>query len=437
MWKYRISRDAYLHLLEAVNNIDWSRKETLLYDIPGYEPGTTNLARVLVLVIAEWYKRESESLDGDKAIEKVFYKTNAPSPVKIWESAAISDIFLHQQKTNKLRQAAICILGGFPLKYVVSTRRFAKLINLLADDSIDAEASSYDDLFDDHNSVFSGSLKEGSCQEFVNQMRIFLESDDDSDLPFNKSDLDCKEEEYREFRNLIRNGFSEKVRNDYFSTSFNFFTSDTDTDIQAQFNLQIGFKKDKSVIYATHFRYLGINTEDTNKVYFLIRIVSDSGDSIISQKHWYDKVGNGSQDFAGIGKPEIVVNFDLFSTADIFLEVFNAGGRLLYQKSFYPNHHYFEIFRSPQPYRWSTQKRTSADKALLLDYDFFQDFNDLIPLEKKTENPGAPHPLWSWIIQREPLRLYDVEKVPHFRIDFRLWNISEPIRIASPGQFPE
>lgn len=411
MWKYRLKESDYKKLREIVNRVDWKEKGILERDIEGYRKGSTNLARVAILVISEWFKRESPSLDGDNALDNLFTNPeNRPDVKKIWDASGLDSRLLHQAKKMQLRQTAICVLGGFPLIYVNSSPRFERLISLLASDSKELDSSSYDDLFDKNNTVFSGSLSCGSCKEYIDQLCHFVETDDDGDLPFNVEDLTGSNTEFKKFRDLVRNGYDEKVRNDFFSHAFYFYTSDTDTDIQAQFLLRIGFKKDRSVLYAPQLKSLGIDTEGDS---LYIRLVTSNGKHENEYAlHRYDRVGNGRMDFAGRGRPEILINFDLFDTTEIRLEILDSSLSLLKSYS-YPVPPSLELYKEPTAYCWSTIKKTSASKSILLNFSSFQDFGDCIPIEKHSGITEGNLSMWSWIHLTETIKLDDVNGVSH------------------------
>ena len=434
MWKYKLSGSDYKSILKEVNQIDWRQKDILLKDIEGYRVGTTNLARVLILTVSEWYKRDSQSLDGDNALDLLFPNSeNRPDVKKIWEASGIDQIFLHQAKKMKLRQTAICVLGGFPLHYANTSTRFKRLIKLLASDADELDSSSYDNLFDDNNTVFSGSLACGSCKEFIDQLRRFVETDDDSDLPFNPLDISGAEKEFTVFKELIRNGYAEEVRNNFFSSSIICYTCDTDTDIQAQFLIRIGFKKDKCVLFAPQLKSLGI---DTRSDILFFRLVAVTGDGTKEySRHRYDKIGNGRNDYAGRGRPEILINFDLFDTSEIKLEILDSEENLV-KSITYTIPSSLELYKEPAAYCWSTATNSSAAKSVLLDFSRFQEFEDIVPIEKHSAEMHGIHPLWSWIHLNETIEVNDVDgnKIPfeyghgqHLVVNFLRGNLKNQV----------
>lgn len=431
MWKYKISKSAYQQLLTLVNMLDLSKRGVLKQDIEGYIPCSTNVARVIALIIAEWYEREATSLAGDGAMD-IFTFGDQVSPKEIWMAAGFDEELLHKAKKSSLWQTAMCVLGGFPLIYVnAAENRFETLIHKLSEEEIEeddelTDGSSWEQLFDDNNTVFSGSLKRGSCKEYVDALWAYMETEDIAFLPFCKEDLE--EDVYKKFCELLKNGYGEKLQKDFFKETHNIYTTDEEYSIQAQLRVQIGFKKDNHILFASQLEkiFKGADLSGTNKLSFFLRAVNKDSTAQDSQLRFYRRVGIGRYDFVSVGLSPLYVEYDLFNIDRIELYVKDVDNAVERRLRSFTIDKSLELYESRAAYCWTTRKQSSARKALLLDYEFFQDFPKQHPIEKRCDDTKAARPIWSWLHLNESVELRDVSGESHF---FKCGN-AQPVQVA-------
>lgn len=408
MWQYKATAKDYLSLLKTINDLDYSVRNILYQNIDGYQTGTTNVARAIALVISEWYKREASSLDGDRAMD-IFTNEKMPSPEKIWKAAGFDDELLHKAKKASLRQTAMCVMGGFPLKYVIDAdNRFEALINKLSEEEDEDDMGTWDMLFDANNSVFSGSLNNGSCKAFVDSLWNYLESDEYSYLPFSFEDLE--DNTFKQFCRLIKNGYDKKIREDYFKETHLIYTSDEDYELQAQIFVQIGFKKDNHILFSSQLEKLntGINITTENKLIFYLKAYYANGTSKCSAPCCYNKIGNHRNDFVSTNTYPLSLEYDLFNIVKVDLIIHSYSGIETCMKSFFVGD-YMELFSTDIAYCWSSRKKTAINKAIIFNYGKFQDFGNLTTIEKRSFDLNSYKPTWSWILQNNYLNIKDVD----------------------------
>lgn len=409
MWKYKVSRRVYDQLLYLIKRLDFSNRHVLLHDIDGYPRGSTNVARVISLIISEWYKREACGLDGDGAMD-IFSFNHPISARDVWEAAGFEEALLHRARRANLRQTAMCVLGGFPLVYVLGAgNRFETLINKLSLDEDDvAEDNSWDQLFDDHNTVFSGSLRGGSCKEYVDALWQYMETEDESCLPFNEEDL--QDHKFQTFCTLLTNGYGEKLQKDFFKETHHFFTTDKDYNLQAQIRVQVGFKKDNHILYASQLEKIdsGMDLSKVDKIAFFLRAVYSDGSTDKSSSRYYRREGNGRNDFVSVGLAPLCIEYDIFNIERIELLSLDTVNNAEHKLRSFKVGSFLELYESQTAYCWTSRKQSTARKALLLDYAFFQEFPGLSPIEKRSEDMTAERPIWNWLHLSESLVLKDV-----------------------------
>ena len=446
MWMYKVPKRIYERLLSLINKLDFSSRGVLTWDIDGYSAGSTNVARVIALLVSEWYKRESRSLDGSGAME-IFTFGNGITAQKIWRAAGFPENHLHRARVANLWQTAMCVHGGFPLVYVNGAdSRFGTLINNLSEEGgsndEDSVAGSWDRLFDDNNSVFSGSLKSGSCKEYVDLLWKYMETEDISFLPFSSEDL--QESEFKRFSTLLRDGYGEKLKKDFFKETFYFYTTDESYSLQSQLRIQVGFKKDNHILYASQLEKIetGVDFSQVDKLAFTLKAETADGSVLVSSPRFYRRAGNGRKDFVSVGLSPLCIDFDLFNTKRIDLIIKTvADGREQCLKKYTVGEE-FELYEDQTAYCWTTRKRPASRKALLLDYAMFQDFSRCSPIEKRSEDSTSMRPIWTWLYLTESLDLTDVNGNMHsfmsenshsVQVAFSYSDIEHSIRLKDGG----
>ena len=446
MWMYKVPKRIYERLLSLINKLDFSRRGILSLELDGYTSGSTNVARVIALLVSEWYKRESRSLDGSGAMD-IFSFGNGITAQKIWLAAGFPEKHLHRARVANLWQTAMCVQGGFPLVYVNSAdSRFGTLINNLSEEGDsndeDSVAGSWDRLFDDNNSVFSGSLKSGSCKEYVDLLWKYMETEDISFLPFSSEDL--QESEFKRFSTLLRDGYGEKLQKDFFKETYYFFTTDESYSVQSQLRIQVGFKKDNHILYASQLEKIetGIDFYQVDKLAFTLKAETVDGSVIVSSPRFYRRAGNGRKDFVSVGLSPLCIDFDIFNTKriDLFIKTVADEHELCLKRFLVGDK--FELYEDQAAYCWITRKRPAARKALLLDYAAFQDFSRCSPIEKRSEDSTSKRPIWTWLYLTNSLELTDVNGSLHsfmgenthtVQVAFSYSGIEHSIRLKDGG----
>ena len=428
MWQYKVSKDVYNRLLSLINTLQFSNKKILVTDIEGYHKGSTNIARIIALLISEWYKRESPGLDGDGALD-IFVFREIITAKDIWDAAGFGDNLLHKAKKSNLRQTAMCVLGGFPLVYVnAADNRFETLINKLSEDDEEEDDThgSWDELFDDNNTVFSGSLRTGSCKMYVDALWNYMESEDLTCLPFCEDDL--QDNEFKRFCTLLKNGYGEKLQKDFFKETYSVYTTDDDYALQTQLKVQIGFKKDNHILYASQLEKinLGMNTASVDKLAFFLKAVYSDGSTQHSSVRYYRRVGNGKNDFVSVGLSPLSIDYDLFNIERIDFLAKDIRNNVETRLRSFRIDSYLELYESPVAYCWTSQIKSSARKALLLDGAVFQDIPSLSPIEKRSDELNSERPLWNWLYLNETITLRSVDGEPY---SFKCGN-AQPVRVS-------
>ena len=147
MWEYRLSQSQYKDLKAILKSLHLGDNTRLLKsNFAEYGDRNCTIALVVVLYISEWYKRECDHLDGDRCLESIGLRSS--NTAQIWRDSGLSQHLLHQGDGNQLRQLAMCVLGGFPLRYANSSHRFEQLVNngYIEGDDIDRADLSIEEL---------------------------------------------------------------------------------------------------------------------------------------------------------------------------------------------------------------------------------------------------------------------------------------------------
>ena len=412
MWKFRIPMRIHVQLLPLVNKLDLSQKIVLEQNIDGYTKGTTTVARVIVLIISEWYKWESPSRTGDGAMA-IFPEASVDSQ-KVWDAAGLPDDLLHKAKKNSLRQNALCVLGGFPLMFAVEAERtFGDPINAIIN-SQEGDFDSWAAFFDKNSSVFTGSLASGSLKEYVDALWQYMETEDRSFLPFNEEDYDVGV--VKDFCNKLREGYNNAVRDGFFKETHHIFTSDEDYSLQAALRVQIGLKKDNRTIAASLLEKIvsGMDIPKIDKLAFFLRAEYADGTYKDSPLQYYMRVGNGRNDFISVGLSQLSIEYDIFNIEKILLFINGADTDTEHYLKTFTVGPSLELYEGDKAYCWTTRKRPYTRKAILVDYLKFQDFpDDLYPIDKHSDVSSAKRATWNWINLRKTVTLLDINGFPN------------------------
>ena len=420
-WKYKLNAEQYRQLKDILINLDFAKnkKRGLLNTvICGSAYGT--VALVVALYISEWYKRESTTLSGDKCLETIGLTSQKTE--QIWKSSGLAEELLHQdEEENQMRQMAICALGGLPVGYVNSSKRFEEFVNGLSEvyntenETTDEEIEKIVNCFDDHNGVFKRSLRSGSCKEYLIKLIEYLESGEKSDLPFCESDLEFPL--FSEFVNNLKIGYDKDLPKRFFKPEIRIWTydfieeGDDSNIIESEFYVHIGCgnNENKNVITSKDLSKLGVSLPDNSETFFVcLKFTQNDGTSILSEeKRTYFKIGNNCNDFCGAYGSYITTSINLFDIKEISLLI--ACGN--YQKEIYKFKipQYLELYSTDDFYLWTTKTNNAARKALLYNTSEYipQNVDESEICFKSNIDNNSIYNKWGWIHQRYNINLVD------------------------------
>lgn len=409
MWQYKLSESQYKELRQLVKPYfakgDPKKKdlENNILSAYGKENGTLSL--VLILLLSEWYRRECKRLDGDQGLQAIGFSRNPSS--NIWNTAKLPEWLLHNQEGNRMRQTAMCMLGGFPLQCVIENnqQRFEKLINALyetqsEDDITDSTIEEIANNFDNNNRVFTESLREGSCNAFVKQLALYTLTQEIEQLPFAREDVELKSN--KTFLKSIEEGFAAKIRRDFIKGCINVWISPPSLELGADFSLHIGFKNQNNSLSPNALRQLLGHSSFDDKQNFVVTIRINSIDGSTKDTDFlFVRVGNGCRDYVSAGMTEQNITFNIFTTNSIIALI---DGKEVYKKKI-PG--YLELYQTDNPFCWSTEKISKSEKSLLIDIAKY-DCEELSFEDKHTDKETVSR-AFVWGIQTEKLTLLEIE----------------------------
>lgn len=413
MWEYKLNQSDYSKLKDLLTNIieHKERYERILsHNIGAYGENNCTIALVVILYLSEWYKRECNILSGDHGLDTIGLDSSKTD--QIWNNSHLHDDLLHQQEDRQqLRQMAMCVLGGFPLNYVNGSPRFKNIINNIASFCNNEEylSSNMDELagqFDDNNIVFKASLKDGSCRSFLGALIDYIKTDDKTKLPFNQGDLE--KEPFSTFLTQLREGYNNDLQNNYFKHLLEVWTEDEDETVACRYSIQIGLKKSCNRITRRELDLLKVSIPDGVTYFFLkLLIVNHDGTSYSSkQSRRFNLIGGGSQDYFGVSGSSLSADIDLFSAKEINLVLDYEGCNepIFIRNANYKINPYIELYKSAEPFLWTTMTDHSSQKVLLLNRIVYKVDNGINFLCKKNDESADE---WMWIYQNEPVTVYN------------------------------
>lgn len=411
-WQYKLTQEQYERLKGILLSLNLKDSARLLREEPlGKEFGT--VARVVALFVSEWYKRECCSLDGDRCLETIGLKSKHSQ--QIWGHSGLPEEYLHQNENkNKMRQIAMCSLGGLPLQFAYQSDRFKKFANRLfilknnEDEITDEDIESIVDSFDDGNRVFKCSLKSGSCKEYLIKLVDYLESGNTEDLPFAESDMGNSP--FPDFINRLQEGYDDALSKNFFKTEIRIWTydfleeDDESNHIESEFYVQIGSLKSNNVITIRELSKLGIILPPEASMFDArLKIIQKDGTCRVEEeKRTYHKIGNHCNDFCGAFGSSLAVSIDLFETNDIALLI--ECGDYCKEIPLYTIPSYLELYATNNGFLWTTKTNNAAQKVLFYDKYIYtpQNEEDLDILTKSFEGSE-----WGWVYLSEAINLVD------------------------------
>lgn len=444
-WEYKLNNTQFNELKGILKDLNLGSNTRLLkIEIDGYGA----VARIVALYISEWYKRECESLNGDRCLESVGLSSGHSG--QVWKYSGLPDSVLHQQEEeNQMRQIAMCALGGLPLQYVNKSKRFKEFVNGLfyiyqKEETTDEDVENVVNCFDDNNGVFKRSLESGSCKKYLIQLVQYLKSGDNSDLPFCESDLELPL--FSEFIKQLQEGYDQELPKYFFTPELRIWTydqfenDDESNGIESEFYVHIGLRKSNNVITNKELIKLGIILPaDTN--YFNIRIkvaFKDGREEIYKECRTYFKIGNGCNDFCGAYGSDIATVMDFYKVKDIILWL-ECGD---YKKEIYKYSipHCLELYSTDDYYLWTTKTNNTGQKVLFYDKSIYkpQKADDL---EIQTKSDGDNN--WGWLYQRGNISFddndgniidYNLVGTELIMVDFRTKGLRRDIVLTSDGR---
>ncbi len=444
-WQYKLDYNQYIELKDILQNLKLKENIALLRRYP-CDKEYGKVARYVALYISEWYKRESETLDGDHCLDAIGLKSSSK---KIWMNSGLDNELLHKETSNEMRQTAMCTLGGFPIAYINKSTRFRTFINNLSELYHGKEETSDEDIenivscFDDNNGVFKRSLESGSCKEYLNALVDYLESRDELNLPFNKNDLEDPLFSY--FIEKIQEGYDDDLPKRFFQPEIRIWTYDNidensdSMDIESEFYIHIGLKNNKNVITTWELSKLGVCLPSGIDTFDIrLKITPKEGLSYFSpQKRTYFKIGNYCESFCGVYGSDIATDIDLINTKLISLQI-EAGGYIkeIYNYKVEPS---LKLYSTSLPYLWTTTTNNGARIALFYDMAFYKS-PSIDDQDIQIKSNGVNQ--WGWIILEEPITLEDHERnkikfclgtSEKITVDFRTKNLKKNVALSSEG----
>lgn len=446
-WQYRLTQEQYGRLKEILLSLNLKDNTGLLKEEPcSKEFGS--VARVVALFVSEWYKRECCSLDGDRCLEIIGLESRHSE--QIWRYSGLPEEYLHQNENeNKMRQIAMCALGGLPLQFAYQSDRFKKFANRLfilknnEVETTDEDIESIVDSFDDGNRVFKCSLKSGSCKEYLIKLVDYLERGNTGDLPFAESDMGNSP--FPDFINRLQEGYDDALSKNFFKTEIRIWTydfleeDDESNHIESEFYVQIGSLKSNNVITIRELSKLGIILPPEASMFDarLKIIQKDDTCRVEEEKRTYHKIGNHCNDFCGAFGSSLAVSIDLFETKDIALLI--ECGDYCKEIPLYTIPSYLELYATNNGFLWTTKTNNAAQKVLFYDKYIYtpQNEEDLDILTKSFEESD-----WGWIYMTEAINLVDTTgkvitiglgESKLIMVDFKVKSLRKTIELSKDG----
>ena len=415
-WQYKISKSQYDELKKILLSLKIGEDKNLFSKKPcGKKYGT--IARIIVLYVSEWYKRECATLDGDRCLETIGLKSG--DSLKIWKESGLPDSLLYKSKNKerKMRQMAMCTLGGLPILYVIRSSRFNSFVNNLSDIYNGKEKTTDEDIeqivscFDDRNDSFKKSLESGSCKDYLLSLINYLENGSESDLPFAKSDLD--QEFFSSFVKRLKEGYDSNFLKRFFKWEIRIWTHDFFEDgddsnrIESECNILIGQKSNDYKITTKDLINLGVTIPADVSTFDLFFKIKNKDGSIqnSNEKRTYFKIGNNCNDYCGVygSALETSINFFELDTISIIIKYGEEVQKVVVD---YKMDNYLELYSTDNNYLWTTKTNNAAQKVLFYDTSIYspQNKEDLIVVEKSDCSN-----IWGWIYQKSNINLENLE----------------------------
>ena len=197
IWRNKISNQQYEELKRKIKDCSIGQRKLFPEHFP----------HILVIYIAEWYKREYNGNDLENPLKALGIDK---SPKAIWENCKLHEDLLYT-KTNNLYLESLYVLGGLPIAYLISkqfSKAFKEISQQISQDGL--TISSNQDLKDFvfcNNYVVKKSLASDN-----GSLRLYFDELINGRYPF--AEEDCDKEPFRTFiKNLtewkaIRKKFS-------------------------------------------------------------------------------------------------------------------------------------------------------------------------------------------------------------------------------------
>lgn len=317
-----------------------------------------NLAEKILVYVALWYRWEYQGR-GNNALESIEITQRARF---VWENSPLSYMkYLYIPKEEENRNTSwlysLYVLGGFPLKYVCDNeKRFASLFKDINNPDIDEDTLlNISNKFDNNNSVYFRSLVEGSFKEYISDIM-------NGNRHIAQEDLG--RDEVKAYIEFIEKGKIEYY-NDFFKIVWNLYIEPSTSLCDCILNLEIGPKNNRCYIPEELLRRFQIPNVDCLKEFFLYIDYND-GEKDSKPIRFSRTSGRGSS-FVGWGNTNIIklpiipkigasIKVKITSADDIsrtfILKEFSVKG-------------YFYLFKSNNPYEWSSSTNNKAQSLLL------------------------------------------------------------------------
>lgn len=340
-------------------------------------------AFVLALYVAEWYKRVSNTSEGDEWF-KEFGLPNGYTNT-IWEQLETVNSFLkglHYKATeNNIRHTtSLCVLGGLPINYIKSNNLFDAFITsvyeLSKEDVIDEEEAFEDLSAIFRNSAISQSLRneDGSLHVFTKKLIEYLQEDSEEEaikkLPFNEKDIYV--EPVKSFLSQLRDGYKEKVRADFLSPNWLMYLCADEEDsenslvAEAKFELNIGHKTNNCVIPQNVLsKWQGFES-DLSQFKLYLRVIDNNDTCIAEDMRLFINRGGGSREYVSLGTPSLEVDIELSSFKEVVLSLCSKECETIIGCP-YRIGDARQFYKTANSYEWSSRKEHCNDSAVLYD----------------------------------------------------------------------
>lgn len=356
--------------------------------------------------VALWYRWDYNGR-GKNALEEINYPLRADS---IWDNCTKSynKYLVESEDRNTSWLYSLYVLGGFPLKYVCSAEsRFSRLFKEINNPEMNEDEDLLEKIsesFDNNNSVYYRSLIDGSFKAYV------------SDLTNGERHIAQEDYSLEIVKHFIE--FLEKGKinyyNDFFKINWYFYIESSKSD--CILNLNIGTKDNRCYIPEEPLRHAEVlDVEDLKDFYLYIDY--NKGEKFSKLLRFSRTAGKGSP-FVGWGNSN-VIHFPVIpkvgdSISIKIVNLYDVDKEHPYTLKEFPVDGYFRLFKTYNPYEWSSLTNNKTHSILL-----FSPFHySLVSSDDRINNVIVGSYRWLLHNLYDDAQLEDIHT--HNRIDFKI-----------------